>query len=418
MALYDMLEKKFHVSATVSGSAFSLSSAGFGFINLPFPRRYEWLFRHFAINRRRKKLFDYVVRFGEFLGVKDFISLDPDETVGNILAAKGSNPEIRSIFEKVAGADLVVVHGEGDLVFATPPRREALFLLGMAALGTHLGKKVAFVNALVSDCPTTGRNLSVLSAARTVLSKCSAVVLRDRESFDYVRREMPAVSPDLVPDSLFTWFPLIDRLRSEIPANGDLLLPFPGDRENHGKINFSKPYICIGGSAAAVANPQKAIEHYSQMVEKAKTLGFEIYLTENDGRDEFLRAVAARTRTAYIPVHTSIFAAGAILANARLFISGRYHATILASIGGTPCIFLGSSAHKMRSLQEVLEYDHIREFPVFASADEYEEIVSLSREYLRRGRELREKIRSVARKRCDEAMALPELVLDRVSPAR
>jgi polysaccharide pyruvyl transferase WcaK-like protein len=154
------------------------------------------------------------------------------------------------------------------------------------------------------------------------------------------------------------------------------------------------------------------------MVEKAKTLGFEIYLTENDGRDEFLRAVAARTRTAYIPVHTSIFAAGAILANARLFISGRYHATILASIGGTPCIFLGSSAHKMRSLQEVLEYDHIREFPVFASADEYEEIVSLSREYLRRGRELREKIRSVARKRCDEAMALPELVLDRVSPAR
>jgi hypothetical protein len=354
------------------------------------------------------------VRIEEFLGAKDFVSLDPAETVRNILASKDSHRGIHEIFEKVAHADLLIVNGEGDMVFATPPRREALFLLGMAALGVHLGKKVAFVNALMSDCPRTGRNLDVFSAARRVLPKCNLVILRDRQSYEYVRSEMPEVVPDLIPDSLFTWYPIIDKYRSEIPASGDLLMPFPEQRDNIGRIDFSKPYICVGGSAAAVENHDKAVEHFSLIVERAKTLGYAIYLTENDGRDVFLRSVAARTETAYIPVNTSVFAAGAILANARLFISGRYHPTILASIGGTPCIFLGSSAHKMQSLQEVLEYDYIREFPVFASAEECDEIVRLARIYLDGGDLLRERIRGVAKRRCDEAMRLPNVIFDGV----
>lgn len=415
MALYDMLQRRFTVSGTISGSSFSLSSAGFGYINTLFPNRYDWVFLHLVINRKKRKIFDYIVRFAELLGAKDFISIDPAETVHNILAFKDRHRGIGELFNKVNSADVVVVHGEGDMVFATPPRREALFLLGMAALGLHLGKKVAFVNALVSDCPSTGRNLDVFSAARQVLPKCNPVILRDRQSYEYVKSEMPEVVPYLIPDSLFTWYPIIDRSRSQIPTNGDLLLPFPEQRDNLGRLDFSKPYICVGGSAAAVENHDKAVEHFSLIVEKAKVLGYEVYLTENDGRDVFLRSVAARTGTAYIPVNTSILAAGAILANARLFISGRYHPAILASLGGTPCIFLGSSAHKMRSLQEVLEYDYIREFPVFASSEECDEMIRLARNYLDEGHLMRERIRSISKRRCDEAMRLPSVMLDRIA---
>ena len=415
MALYDMLERRFEVSAAIRGSAFSLSSAGFGYIDTLVPRRYRWIFLYLVAGRSRRKLFDYFVRFQEFLGAKDFISIDPEETVRNILASKERYPEIGDIFNKAAAADILILNGEGDLVFTTPPRREALFLLGMAALGVHLGKKVAFVNALVSDCPVTGRNVAVVAAARRVLAKCDAVILRDRQSYEFVRNEMPEVVPHLIPDSLFSWYPIIDKCRTELPANGDLLIPFPEQRKNLGRIDLSKPYICIGGSAAAVADYERAVEQYSQIVEKAKILGYEIYLTENDGRDRFLRAVAARTGTAYIPVNTSIYASGAILANARLFISGRYHPTILASIGGTPCVFLGSTAHKMGSLQEVLEYDYIREFPVFPSADDCDEIVRLARKYLDEGDSLRERIRSVARRRCDEALTLADTIYDRVA---
>ena len=417
IALYQMLEQKFQVTGTISGSVFMLGSAGFGYINTFFPKRYNWLFLSFVANRKKRKAFDYYVRVEEFFGAKDFISSDPEETVRNILACKDKYPPIGAIYDKVADADLLIVNGEGDVVFTTPPRREALFILAMIALGIHLGKKVAFVNALVSDCPTTGRNKETLSAARKALSRCNATVLRDQQSFDYVKDEMPEVAADLVPDSLFTWNSIIQKYQYEIPASGDVLVPYPEQRENLGKLDFSKPYICIGGSAAAVGNQEKAEEHFSLIVEKAKLLGYEVYLTENDGRDGFLRSVAARTGTAYVPVNTSIFAAGAILANARLFISGRYHPTILASMGGTPCIFLGSTAHKMQSLQQLLEYDCIREFPVFPCAAECDEMLELAREYLGRGKPLREKIRDVARRRCEEATTLPKIIMDRVKIA-
>ena len=102
--------------------------------------------------------------------------------------------------------------------------------------------------------------------------------------------------------------------------------------------------------------------------------------------------------------------AGAILANAQLFISGRYHPSIFASFGGTPCIFLESHAHKMSSLQEVLEYDDGKQFSAFPDESEIREIVSTAKKYLDQGEVLREKIRKVAAIRCEEARQLPAFI--------
>jgi polysaccharide pyruvyl transferase WcaK-like protein len=97
---------------------------------------------------------------------------------------------------------------------------------------------------------------------------------------------------------------------------------------------------------------------------------------------------------------------GAVLAHARLFISGRYHPSIFASLGGTPCIFLASHAHKMGSLPRLLEYDLTREFDAFPSDSEIAEIVATAQKYLERGEALRASIRQVAKRRCDEAICL------------
>jgi polysaccharide pyruvyl transferase WcaK-like protein len=98
---------------------------------------------------------------------------------------------------------------------------------------------------------------------------------------------------------------------------------------------------------------------------------------------------------------------GAVLAHARLFISGRYHPSILASLGGTPCIFLGSHAHKMGSLSMVLEYERHREFDAFPDDAEIAEIISTAQKYLDGGETLRARIRQVAKLRCDQAISLP-----------
>ncbi len=417
IALYQMLADKFQITGTITGSTFSLYSAGFGYVNTLLPPRYNWLFLNLLAKRHNRKIFDYYIRMEELLGAKDFIAHDPVETVENILRYKSKHKEIQEVYDKAQNTDLLVIHGEGDVVFTTPPRREALLLLGMAELGLQLNKKVVFVNALISDCPITGCNQKTLEYARKTLSRCNAVVVRDHQSLEYVKKEMPEALSSLVPDSLFTWYPIIEKNGSVVPGNGDFILPYPENKDNLGKLDFSKQYICIGGSAQAAKDPEKSTEYFTRLLVKIQELGYPVYLTENCGRDSFLQEIADKEGVGLIPVYTSIFMSGAILANARLFISGRYHPTILASLGGTPCIFLGSSAHKMHSIQKLLEYEYIHEFNVHPSSSEIEEILDLSRKYLKRGEILREGIKAVAKKRYEEAIRLPDIIFERVTNA-
>ncbi len=142
---------------------------------------------------------------------------------------------------------------------------------------------------------------------------------------------------------------------------------------------------------------------YSRLVDAIGQLGYRVYLTENDFPDSFLQQVAKEKGVGIVPADAPILMCGAVLAHARLFISGRYHPSILASLGGTPCIFLESHAHKMGSLARVLEYESLQQFDAFPDDSEIAEIVSAARRYLDQGEALRTRIRQVAKMRCDEA---------------
>jgi polysaccharide pyruvyl transferase WcaK-like protein len=139
-------------------------------------------------------------------------------------------------------------------------------------------------------------------------------------------------------------------------------------------------------------------------------LGYRVYLTENDLPDSFLRRVAKEKNVGIVPADGSIVNCGAVLANALLFISGRYHPSIFASLGGTPCIFLATHAHKMGSLSRVLDYEVHRQFNALPDDSEITEIVSLARQYLAQGETLRARIRQVAKLRSDEVNQLPALL--------
>jgi hypothetical protein len=418
IALYRLLERKFEFTGTILGSAFLLPDAGFGFVQTLLPARYNWLYLNLNARRHRRRTFDCYIRIEEFFGARDFIASDPAETVQNILKHRHKHPRIDEIYQKAVAADVLIINGEGDIVLTSPPRREALFLLGMAALGLHLQKRVVFINSMISDCPLSGRNNETVEFLRGILSRCDVVTLRDRQSFKYVAEVMPEVQCHLVPDSLFAWFSMVQENRLAVPANGDFILPFPDSNHNFGKLDFSKPYICLGGSALAARDHAKSSEYFIRLLLKLQNLGYPVYLVETCSGDAFLQTVAARTGAGLVPVNTAVLMGAAILGNARLFVSGRYHPTIMASLGGTPSIFLQSSAHKMHSLQDVLEYEQIREFSISPSLAELDAIVSLGQHYLKRGEELRKNITSVARRRCDETLRLPGLLLEQMSPAR
>jgi ADP-heptose:LPS heptosyltransferase len=234
--------------------------------------------------------------------------------------------------------------------------------------------------------------------------------LRDPESLRYVQTEIPAAKSRFIPDSLFAWYSRFADGGSLPPNDGDFLLPYPERVEYWGKLDFSRPYICIGGGARAGGDPERAAQSYGRLVDAIAKLGLRVYLTQNDVPDSFLQIVAKEKGIGLVPVEAPIVACGSVLANARLFISGRYHPSIFASLGGTPCIFLGSHAHKMGSLAQVLEYDDGLEFNAFPSDSDIEEIVATARNYLGRGEALRMRIRQVAKTRCDEVSHLPSFL--------
>jgi polysaccharide pyruvyl transferase WcaK-like protein len=114
------------------------------------------------------------------------------------------------------------------------------------------------------------------------------------------------------------------------------------------------------------------------------------------GGDLFLSEVARRTGTIIIRPPVSLLMACYLVANARAMVSGRFHPSIMASLGGTPCTFLECSAHKTLSLQHQLEYAHPTLFPMDPAPGNLTAVLRHLEEQLAGGQRLRDRIRGVS----------------------
>ncbi|WP_019503757.1 polysaccharide pyruvyl transferase family protein [Pleurocapsa sp. PCC 7319] len=356
----------------------------------------------------------HLSKFTDLLNIKlreDFLSEDPAQSLSQLFKLKEKNQALKSIYEKVSSVEIVVINGEGSMIFTTPPRTDLKFQLMMIELANFLNKPVYYVNAMVSDCPVSGRNALTFKVAIKTLLKCHGISFRDNYSYEMIKDYVSDVNCKMIPDALFSWQERYQfGEKNYLPDNGDFIIPFSESDKYLGKLDFSQPYICIGGSSLAARNHAKAILVYKKLVETIKKLGLNVYLVTTCNGDRFLEKIAELTETPIVPVHVPILMGASVLANARLFISGRYHPSILASLGGTPCIFLGSNSHKTKSLQSVLEYEKIREFDVFPEAEECDEILYLAKDLINRGDSLRQSIKHVVSKRAEESREVIELI--------
>jgi len=77
--------------------------------------------------------------------------------------------------------------------------------------------------------------------------------------------------------------------------------------------------------------------------------------------------------------------AAGIVANARVYVTGRYHPAIMPAFGGTHCVFLGADSQKTSSLQELLEYEGVQLSSALPAPEECDQICDLAYAYLQRG---------------------------------
>ena len=302
--------------------------------------------------------------------------------------------------------DIAIINGEGTMIMTTPERIDTLMYLLFVYWAKKRGKTVYFVNAMYSDCPKSGRNAHTLSITDKVLRDCDLVSARDPLSYRYLQQNMTLQNCRYIPDALFTWYKYVTSGKVD-NSRWFAYFGFETDRNLRGQ-DLSEGYICISGSSRSAWDQKTAKSAYTDLVKAVKSATTKpILLLQVCSGDNFLQDVARDTDTLFIPMNTAIILGLNILAHAEVYISGRYHPSIMASLGGTYCIFLGANSHKNIGLQEMLEYAAPSEFGAFPSQEDIREICRILADYLGKDNEfVREKIRSTAQRLAEEAQNL------------
>lgn len=314
----------------------------------------------------------------------DFVSYDWDRAIENLKKCLPANPVIKECDLDQYVYDALVVNGEGSFIFSKTPWREALVETMLMYWALKQGKKVFYMNGMFSAGSGEDLNMETISNVKPVLEQIQYLGTREKWSYDFAKKYFPKANIHMYPDALFSWYELIND--EFVVENGKYFMGYSGAfDETYTDYDFTKPYICVSGSSSRKmgVDVTKTIESYCNLVNSLKSeLNLDVYIVEACSGDAFLRNVAEKTGVKFIPVDTPIVAVGKILAGAKIYVTGRYHPAILASLGGTPCIFMGSNSHKNASLQEVLDYQKITNFNEIPSEDEIKKMTEYCKNIL------------------------------------
>lgn len=393
IALSLLIREKCDIVGTISGKATSSDISKLFFFER-FPKIVYTIFKNHPF---LKEIFKQIIiqsKAAFLFGKKDFISANFCKSIKNLKKCLPSNIDLQELNLDQYDFDAIIVNGEGSFIFSTPAWREPLVLSMIMHWALEKNKKVFLVNAMFSDSPISERNQTTIKAIQPILEKCQQVIVREQTSFNYIKNNFQGISVKIVPDAIFNWYNTI----SEIPpiTNGRLIIPHLSESdESFSNLDFTQPYIIIAGSSCYVGNQKESIPAYTSLTEQLKKkYSGNIYLIQTCEGDEFLKKVSANTKTPLISLKTPLLAAAKILSEAQAFITGRYHPAILASLGGTPCIFMDSNSHKTLSIQDVLQYDNPKEYHAIPSHDEINSIIEETFNVIKQGPSLRNRIKN------------------------
>jgi hypothetical protein len=323
-------------------------------------------------------------------------------------ASRKTSPKANALIAQIEPCDAIVVNGEGEMIFSSPARDSLLQTLTICALARKMGKHVFWLNGMVSSAPDSAVNNETVEVARQVLGGAT-IAVRDSLSLDAAEELLPGMVHRWFPDALFKW---------SLHFAGEAALAYDSSRltawfDRTGTARpkcTDRPYLVLSGSSQSARDQKRAADCYTDLATRLESLGLPLLLVETCVGDIFLREVARRTGLPCLSVDAPIMAGAALLANARAFVSGRWHPGILASLGGTPGVFMGSNSHKTAALQHMLEYPNPVEYSAFPDSDTIDNIVRDTADVLAQGQELRTRIARRASRLASEVPGLLDMI--------
>ena len=345
------------------------------------------------------------------LGTRDAITHDLARNAEALQRAQAYSADARLLMQWLDQCDGALVNGEGDLIFGTPARQRLLFILTLCDMLLKRGKRLFYLNAMASPAPGQEPNRETLAIADRVLARADAFALRDPVSLDFARQHLPGAGAKaaMFPDAVFAWAD--DLETGGFAEDRRFAREFLSDRG----VVPDTGYVLVGGSSRAAYDKSRAARAFPALVEALRELGLPVILQPACTGDSFLEEVARAAGAPLFPIVSPIRAHVALLANARLYVSGRWHPSIMAALGGTPCVFMGSNSHKMIALQHQLGYANPHEYDPWPEQSAIARICHDASQLLDQGQALRERLRARALELGLEARAAARAINDEVA---
>lgn len=240
----------------------------------------------------------------------------------------------------VKECDAVVVNGEGAIYpgsgrFARYP----LFL--MYVIKRYLNKPCCIVNHTVETDDD-----EVEDMIRLVYPLLDYVAVREPWSARELDRIGLKRKVAVVPDALFSFRPQED------------WSPPPALRR---EIDFEKPFICLGDSSALPRVSWDVSLVYQKLIRQLQGICDQIVLV--DGNSEctgVFRELTQELGMARVTVENCSYAdLHHVFAHSLLYLSGRWHPSILSAMAGTPFVLWGANSHKTQGLLDLFEYPSV-----------------------------------------------------------
>jgi polysaccharide pyruvyl transferase WcaK-like protein len=292
-------------------------------------------------------------------------------------------------YQALEACDMVVINGEGSIYDRQRKGRMMLFLAYLSK--TSFNKPCIMVNHTADIHDPVMRDM-----VAHVYPMLDDVVFREPLSAEacapYCEKHTDTLSADAAFRYTVTdkdsWTAAVSR-PGYFDVWPDVAQPF----------DPSRPYVCVGGSSIYLRADRPAYDPIPGFIRLCTLLKQEfgqVVLTAPDWTDQrIFRPVAEALGMPLIGLYTPTLQVVDILGHAQAYISGRWHPSILASVGGTPIVTLTANTYKTQALVRQM---HLPEetFDALKIHETAADIVALTRCLVQEGDKQRERIRNRA----------------------
>lgn len=252
-------------------------------------------------------------------------------------------------FEKGAidSADVVLINVEG-LMFRSSSRitRSLLFI-------AYLATEYFDTECVITNVTLDSHDEHLLEMVESIFPRVNEVVFREPVSAERYGH---------LCDTYRTAADPVFYLPDE-PNRGDLVASYGAgtlDIRPYSTTEFdpSEPYICVAGSSIFQTESKYPIDGYELLCRKLEEVCPQVLLTVSARADEHILApVAERVGLDMVGLNLSVRNSLNLLANASLYVGGRYHPTIFSLKGGVPVIPFSANTHKIEGLLDLVGVD-------------------------------------------------------------